>query len=535
MPQISQTQATLGSEADASKNNEESSKTSKKTPTEAQRKRRREANRESSARYRERHREELRVTECKRAADQRAYLKTLEPGDETARGGACARPRALPPLPYRKTLALKQRKARKKVFIEKHGALEHASTHPYPYPLAITALDGGRAGGRHQCPNKPDGRNPTPFQQILRCYLKSCLLCQRILGSRPFFPLSLPPLLACSTLLLLLIHHFMKMPCTPPYYPSPGHESRIAHDSASSCQYYAVWQGRVRGIYMNFWIARSMCDGFTDACHKGFKKCAEAERWWADLCATEHQGGCPVFEPVTFTLDPPANTHPSSTPCTVPILGLPPRVVPPTQEPTTRVLPMPAGSPFTSTASGLSTASASSGSSTSSGTASFMASPTPKQEPASPQLHLNVPPRVTPLTRVQLTSTGQARGDVLVAEREGHHAAQPSATATPRSAEQVEHATPRAAPLEPRPSVLITPVATDANTALIAAAPATLAPAPRQYAICGVAVFYHSHAAVLAAARSLNRPTAKIMVSDNIEKLEAWMFGKPFVGEDEDV
>jgi hypothetical protein len=49
-----------------------------------------------------------------------------------------------------------------------------------------------------------------------------------------------------------------------------------------------------------------------------------------------------------------------------------------------------------------------------------------------------------------------------------------------------------------------------------------------------VAVFYHSHAAALAAAHSLNRPTAKIMVSDNIEKLEAWMFGKPFVGEDGD-
>jgi hypothetical protein len=94
-----------------------------------------------------------------------------------------------------------------------------------------------------QCPS------PRPFQRILCCYLKLCLLCQHILGSRPFFPLSLPPLLACSMLLPLPIHHFMKMPCTPPYYPSPGHKSRITHDSASSCQYYAVWQGRVRGIY----------------------------------------------------------------------------------------------------------------------------------------------------------------------------------------------------------------------------------------------------------------------------------------------
>ncbi|KAJ7794771.1 hypothetical protein B0H14DRAFT_2621619 [Mycena olivaceomarginata] len=308
------------------------------------------------------------------------------------------------------------------------------------------------------------------------------------------------------------------MPCTPPYYPSPGHKLRISHDSASGCQYYAVWQGRVHGIYTNSWIARSLCDGFTDACHKGFKKSFEAERWWADLCAQEHQGGCPPFEPVTFTLDPPARTHPTSAPCTVPIPGLPPRVpahgVPelpprdppygvPAHEPTSRVLPMPVGSPFTaSTTSG---SSASSASSASSGSASFMGSEsdTPKKEPASPGLHLNVPPRVTPFTRVQLTPTGRARAEALAAER--HHAA----------AEQPEHATPRAAP-QARPSVLITP--------------ATPAPVPRQYAIRGVAVFYHSHAA----ARSLDRPTTKIMVSNNIEKLEAWMFGKPFVGEDED-
>ncbi|KAJ7896112.1 hypothetical protein B0H14DRAFT_2558530 [Mycena olivaceomarginata] len=305
----------------------------------------------------------------------------------------------------------------------------------------------------------------------------------------------------------------------------------------------AVNTTRVAGLSARYlhqlvsWITRSLCNGFTDSRHKAFKKCMEAERLWADLCATEHRGGCPAFEPVTFTLDPPANTHPSSVPCTIPILGLPPRVVLPTQEPTSRVLPMPAGSPFTSTVSGsltLSGSSASLGSSTSSGTASFIVSPTPKQEPASPQLHLNVPPRVTPLTQVQLTPTSQACGNVLVAECEGHHTAQPSTTATPCSAEQVEHTTPRAAPQEPRPSVLITPVATDANTALIAAVPATPAPAPCQYVICSVAVFYHSHAAALAAAHSLNRPTAKIMVSDNIEKLEAWMFGKPFVGEDED-
>ncbi|KAJ7719859.1 hypothetical protein B0H14DRAFT_3521128 [Mycena olivaceomarginata] len=428
MPQTSQTPSTPNSEADTSKNKDESSKTPKKTPTKAQRKRQHEANRESSARYRERHREELRVIERKRAADRRAHLKTLEPGDKTLEAAcACAREHCRHyRIDNQKSLALKQRQARKKAFIEKHEAQEF-----------FEACSG--------ClPRERYGRHIRVDIVVLDLMIR------------------------CPT-----------------------------------------------------WIARSMCDGFTDARHKGFKKCAEAERWWADLCAQEHQGGCPAFEPVTFTLDPPANTHPSSAPCTVPILGLPPRVpivgsIASANDPTSGVLPMPAGSPFTSsTTSTLSASSVSSGS-TFSGSASFMKSPTPKEEPASPQLHLN------------------ARGDVLVAEREGHCAAQPSATANPRAAKQVEHATPRAAPQEPRPSVLITPVAADANTALIPAAPATPAPAPRQYAIRGVAVFYHSHGAALVAARSLNRPTAKIMVSDNIEKLEAWMFGKPFVGEDED-
>ncbi|KAJ7896111.1 hypothetical protein B0H14DRAFT_3426052 [Mycena olivaceomarginata] len=67
-------------------------------------------------------------TERKWAADQRAYLKTLEPGDETLEA-VCAHTREHC-RHYRvnnqKTLALKQRKARKKAFIEKHGAQEHA-------------------------------------------------------------------------------------------------------------------------------------------------------------------------------------------------------------------------------------------------------------------------------------------------------------------------------------------------------------------------------------------------------------------------
>ncbi|KAJ7794770.1 hypothetical protein B0H14DRAFT_2621618 [Mycena olivaceomarginata] len=118
------------SDADAFKNNEETAQKNKKTPTEAQRQRRREANRESSARYRQRfylrHREELRINECNRTADRQAHLKTLELGDETLEAARARHSRTLPPLPDRKSLALKQRQARKKAFIEKHGAQEFA-------------------------------------------------------------------------------------------------------------------------------------------------------------------------------------------------------------------------------------------------------------------------------------------------------------------------------------------------------------------------------------------------------------------------
>ncbi|KAJ7880720.1 hypothetical protein B0H14DRAFT_2566121 [Mycena olivaceomarginata] len=289
----------------------------------------------------------------------------------------------------------------------------------------------------------------------------------------------------------------------------------------------AVNTTRVAGLSARYlhqlvsWITRSLCNGFTDSRHKAFKKCMEAERLWADLCATEHRGGCPAFEPVTFTLDPPANTHPSSVPCTIPILGLPPRVVLPTQEPTSRVLPMPAGSPFTSTVSGsltLSGSSASLGSSTSSGTASFI-SPAALERPAA---------RYTPHSGAAHTDQPGLRQRPQLLNAKGTTRRNPPPQRPLVLPSRLSTRRPVLLPRSLAPPSSSPLVATDANTALIAAVPATPGACPI------VAVFYHSHAAALAAAHSLNRPTAKIMVSDNIEKLEAWMFGKPFVGEDED-
>jgi hypothetical protein len=241
------------------------------------------------------------------------------------------------------------------------------------------------------------------------------------------------------------------------------------------------------------WIARDQTDRFTDAQHKGFKKWAELEQWWRVQCSAHHQGACPEFEAVNFTLDPPSNTHPSTPACNrapaAPVDSCTAMFAPvrAAEDPTIRVRPMAAGSPFA-------------------------ASPQPKREEGEaslkredtePSLHLNVPPRVHALTHVQLTPTGHARGTALVAARATHQASPPP-------------------PASVRPSVLVTPA--PANSAAERG--------PRYYGIRGVSVFYHTHVAAAAAATSLQLTEPHIMVSRNVEKLERWMFGEPFEGED---
>jgi hypothetical protein len=173
-----------------------------------------------------------------------------------------------------------------------------------------------------------------------------------------------------------------------------------------------------------------------------------------------------------------------------------------------------------------------------------------KEEVSSPTLHLNVLPRVNMNTRVQLMPMGRARADVLyaaahsgpclVAQAEGlrvHDDRPNDITATPPppprrdyNGEDVERFHPA-----PRPSVLVTPIAPAAAPAV---APAPVPPAPPaapvvQYGIRGVSVFYSSHAAALGAAMRLALDNPHIMMTSNIEKLESWMRGDPFVGEDD--
>ncbi|KAJ7801135.1 hypothetical protein B0H14DRAFT_3490007 [Mycena olivaceomarginata] len=326
--------------------------------------------------------------------------------------------------------------------------------------------------------------------------------------------------------------------CSPPYYPSAGHEDQGAHDTTSSCVYYAVWAGRVRGVYSNSWIARAQTDSYTDARHKGFRKWADVLEWWRDLCAQHHQGGCPAFEPVIFTLNPSNSTHPSSTPCTTVAPAAPPVYV---NAPAGTHFPgatpaaiAAAAAPYQAPAPSAAAVAAAPGPSGADAIAPagspFVASPSnvkKEEESSPPTLHLN------------LTPTGRARADML------HGVAHPAPCLGARAegrrvrddrpndnhGEAVERFYPA-----PRPSVLVTPVAPAAAPGL---APAPAAPAPPalpvvQYGIRGVSVFYSSHAAASGAARRLELDNPRIMMTSNIEKLESWMRGDPFVGEDDD-
>ncbi|KAJ7736631.1 hypothetical protein B0H16DRAFT_1730678 [Mycena metata] len=376
------------------------------------------------------------------------------------------------------------------------------------------------------------------------------------------------------------------MVCTPPYHPCPGHESKTEHDSCSQCLYYAVFLGFARGAYSNSWIARDQTDGFTDSRQKSFKKWADLEHWWSGMCATHHTAGCPPFEPLGFSLNAPYNTHPSSPPCTrsggaiprgtltLPNLPLLPAYVPTAVAgPSTAVAgwPVPAPSPFAAPAH-------------------------KKEEPLSPNLrsppHVAVNTRVqltptggqrglhlaaaaaaaqggnfTPRPAALRTTILAASLDTDEEDDEDYtdlestltgSSALSTAPSSRRSSLELDLATPvyvpapapapgvappvyvpapapapapgavplfRAAPVIP--SVLVTPRPGAPSTP----EPVRHLPRVRQYALRGVSVFYPSNESARAAALSLGIEP-KIMMSENVEKLEAWMSGETFLGED---
>ncbi|KAF8193984.1 hypothetical protein K438DRAFT_1969275 [Mycena galopus ATCC 62051] len=199
------------------------------------------------------------------------------------------------------------------------------------------------------------------------------------------------------------------------------------------------------------WIATDQTRGFTDAVQKGFKKLTDLNTWWHGLCLEQHRHSCPPFKPITFTLNPPASTHPSTNACT--LHPLPPATPP---DPV-----LPAGSPFTSTLTSTLSDLFASDSPLTSAESTPTSSPekgVKKEESCSP----NVLRGVGPNTRVQLTPTGRVRGTELIAARK---AVVPSRVVPPTEptarAPHPTHANsanggPNDAPA-PHPSVLMTP------------------------------------------------------------------------------
>ncbi|KAJ7606918.1 hypothetical protein FB45DRAFT_948878 [Roridomyces roridus] len=328
------------------------------------------------------------------------------------------------------------------------------------------------------------------------------------------------------------------MPCRPQYLGSRGHENRAAHSQCSACAFYAVISGRIVAVFSHASVARLQTDGVSGSHHQRLKEWDAVEDWWARACPVYHQGGCPQIEhpPTVDELDPP--------PCGVPA------------PPCTHAPPAP--SPFNATTSSCSSLSSTACSS------SFSATPTPspspaKTEPISPAVAKREPQTPTPRrlldpnTRVHLTAEGaahyaarqeQARNAIgtslantlnAVAAHSTTAAAavagpsrlgssrlgEPS-TPTPRSSSSVSSSTTSNASTSSNASVLVTPARMGPTTQVTA--PGSFLPSPR-YALRGSRVFYLSYMEAADDAVRLHLEP-RIMVSQHVASLEAWMMGR---------
>ncbi|KAJ7840810.1 hypothetical protein B0H14DRAFT_3457823 [Mycena olivaceomarginata] len=524
----------------------QSKKTAPKLSTTKQRCRL-ESKHAASARYRERHREKVLESERARAARRRAHIKTLKPGDkvlERARERArlaSARYRA----GNRDELALKQRQVRKHAFIHKYGLYAHIQRRfdaPIPGREPDSEPEDADEEDLSWGPVEPGWAPPgnctasVYFDMNEHQHLRKLFLLVTVhtvqtdafLGSHvnpqpstldpsPTSASSSPvfssPTLWILPVGLLQSSSWISMHCIPPYHASLGHKGCNTHDHSAACVYYAVWTGRVRGVYSNSWIARDQMDGYTDGRQQSFRTWNDLELWWRGLCNEQHQGACPAFEPVTFTLNPPANRYPSSPACTRGFAVAPPAPAMPAlqfpEDTTIRQGPQPAGSLFgpSSTSFTASTSSPVSMGSVFDDSAPLMGvKKEEEEEENAPCLRLNPPPRVTPSTRVLLSPSSRARGDLLVARAAAAAtAAAPTVAASPHCEQEVT-------PMRPtRPSVIVTPRLADA------AAHPVPAPLPAPFPPPRLAL----------------SNTGFIMVSENAEKRQAWMLGERFLGEDD--
>ncbi|KAJ6631639.1 hypothetical protein B0H10DRAFT_2207262 [Mycena sp. CBHHK59/15] len=270
------------------------------------------------------------------------------------------------------------------------------------------------------------------------------------------------------------------------------------------------------------WLARTQTDNFSNSHCKAVKSWEDVLAYWDEFCSKNHGDGCPAFKPIDFSLTP-SESYPLPASCTHPprAAAAPPAPVAP---------PSPFAS-YTSSMGSTSTSSLSDSECTSTSLPG-LASPTPQKAPLSPFPKKEesagpdtffTGPRITPNTRIVLSPSGQACAATLAASFLSGPAVAARRTATIMTTPCVPDnspATPPPGPVTPGPA----PV-TPARTAR---------PSVHSYGIRGVAVFYPSHDAAKTAATKLGLVNAKIMVSDNPDKLEAWMTNQPFVREDDE-
>ncbi|KAJ7624683.1 hypothetical protein FB45DRAFT_1030817 [Roridomyces roridus] len=248
-----------------------------------------------------------------------------------------------------------------------------------------------------------------------------------------------------------------------------------------------------------------------------------------------HQGGCPPFDP-----PPPSELVPG--PCGTP-------TVPCTHPP-------PAPSPFTSSSSSESGSSASPSPSPSTSAKNEPTTPVvPKTEPVTPMSTRTRPP-ITADTRIALTPKGH-QWATAVHERKmmdmagtamansinaaaaagpsrfpGAAASSPSTPTPTRTASSVSMASSSAASSSSssRATVAVTPARMTPSAPppapAVPANAAANAPPLRLYGLRGSSVFYESYADARAAAFWLGLNPGGIMVSSNLERLQAWMLGE---------
>ncbi|KAJ7202950.1 hypothetical protein B0H12DRAFT_1243928 [Mycena haematopus] len=86
-------------------------------------------------------------------------------------------------------------------------------------------------------------------------------------------------------------------PCTPLFYPSPGHEDRRVHDHTKNARYFVVAVGRCgSGVFTEPLRANEQTNGFSGFVQRSCKRWEGpdgVEETWAQLCRQHHVHGCP--------------------------------------------------------------------------------------------------------------------------------------------------------------------------------------------------------------------------------------------------